>query len=598
MDITILIMFLVLAGFVFFWFWDFINQGSSSEAQIHKEDVVTSQAVNKQLKELTTTAENGILAPSFDGVDFFVRTSDRAIVLGPPGTGKTSFLINQIYRWAESGRSLVCLDVKPELYSITRERLEKNGYKCIVYNPTKVVNTYDFLQDLNSPEMIGELASSLIPSENADNAVFNESAKDLLEAIISHFSARRNKDDRRSTLVDVVDFMNNNSSFQELYNNLQHSKSPQTKAIMNRLKLISSNERLLGSVLATFNAQLRFMLYENVRKSLSGVNGVDDKAFSLSALLEPKTALFLQFEESEKMVTGHLFSVFVGHLLRYLISNTDRDAVFCLLDEIGNAGVISGLTEKLNTIRSRNMPTWMYWQSREQMQKYGGTADEGVNTIMGACDFQMCFRLNDISTSEWFSKRVGTHLVASVSHTGSYDPENKYTDSDTTSYQREEVLFPHDFQRLKDGEVIAIYKGVAWKGKATPYWALDWEKWDNREKIAAELAEKRKREAEEAAKPSELEIKLNEFLDKSKAVSKDVAFKVADKSLDGIEIGAVKAFDFYLKSKEKLDEYSEKKAQKRANTQLNEREPTVKESFKWLFDSAKNLFKKKGNKRD
>lgn len=592
------VMFIVLTGFVIYWIWGWISRGSSSEAQIQKEDVVSSQAVSKELRELTTTAEEGILAPSFNGVDFFVKTSDRAIVLGPPGTGKTSFLISQIYRWADSGRSLVCLDVKPELYSITRARLEAKGYKCIVYNPTKVINTYDFLQDLNSPEMIGELASSLIPSENADNAVFNESAKDLLEAIISHFSARRSKDERRSTLVDVVDFMNNNSSFQELYNNLQHSKSHQTKAIMNRLKLISSNERLLGSVLATFNAQLRFMLYENVRKSLSGVNGVDDKAFSLSALLEPKTALFLQFEESEKMVTGHLFSVFVGHLLRYLISNTDRDAVFCLLDEIGNAGVISGLTEKLNTIRSRNMPTWMYWQSREQMQKYGGTADEGVNTIMGACDFQMCFRLNDISTSEWFSKRVGTHLVASVSQTGSYDSDGNYNNSDTKSYQREEVLFPHDFQRLKDGEVIAIYKGVAWKGKATPYWALDWEKWDNREKIAAELAEKRKREAEEAAKPSELEIKLNEFLDKSKAVSKDVAFKVADKSLDGIEIGAVKAFDFYLKSKEKLDEYSEKKAQKRANTPLNEREPTVKESFKWLFDSAKNLFKKKGNKRD
>ncbi len=67
------------------------------------------------------------------------------------------------------------------------------------------------------------------------------------------------------------------------------------------------------------------------------------------------------------------------------------------------------MIDKLNTIRSRNLPTWTYWQSLEQMQRYG------VNLILGACDMQMVFRLNDNASAQWMSDRIGAVDVTLLS---------------------------------------------------------------------------------------------------------------------------------------------------------------------------------------
>lgn len=477
-----LICFSYLIKFYFWW----KNRNVSSDIEtIYKRKELISNKVDQRLLELSSNKERGILAPSTpNDFDFYVSTSDRACIIGPPGTGKTSFLVNQIYKWTDTGKSFVCLDIKPEIHSITKAELEKKGYRCIVYNPTSPVDNYDFLQDLDSPETIGEFVSALIPSLDSDNAVFSDTARDLLDALINHFRAlnlqRIKKEEARSqkkgvdpepiektTLPQVFDHLIKYDNITALFNDLEHSPSKMTRGIVNSLKMTASNERLLGSIITTLNTKLRFLRYDSIRESLNG-------GFSLKELSKPKTALFLQFEESKTETIGHLFSVFVGHLLRYLITNfEEREEVFCLLDEIGNAGYINDLTGKLNTIRSRNMPTWMYWQSKEQMQKYGKASDEGVNIIMGACDLQICFRLNDNATAKWFSDRVGSHIVKYKGRSWGYNvTDDSSTVGNSWGLNREEIIFPHELQQLGDGEVVAVYRGVAWKGKATPYWNM------------------------------------------------------------------------------------------------------------------------------
>lgn len=41
------------------------------------------------------------------------------------------------------------------------------------------------------------------------------------------------------------------------------------------------------------------------------------------------------------------------------------------------------------------------------MQRYGAKADEGANLILGACDYQMVFRLNDNASAKRMSERIG-----------------------------------------------------------------------------------------------------------------------------------------------------------------------------------------------
>ena len=449
--------------------WNMVFGSGSGLRQ--KEDVLLSAENQDKVLSVAAKKEDSIFigrasrftqpSASDDG-KLFVSSSDRACVIGPPGTGKTTFLVNQIYHWLETGNSFVCLDIKPEIHDITKDRLRDAGYTVYVYNPTTLKDKYNFIDDLESPESIGELASAFIPTESAENAVFTESARDFLDAIIFHLKEPTNKNKRpKPTLPDVYDFVTSFDNISGLLNTLGQSNNKQTRAIVKTLKIMADNERLLGSVFASFVSRMRFLRYENIRESL-GSDG-----FSLSVLKEQKVAVFLQFEEAVKQTTAHFFSVMVGHILRYMIVNYERPPVFMLLDEIGNAGVISDLTGKLNTIRSRNLPTWLYWQSTEQMQKYGEKADEGANIIMGACDLQMCFRLNDNATAKWMSEKIGTQEVVMRSDTAG----NGFLEgSVTTSIALESIIDPHELQQLEDGEAIYSYRGANWLGEPTPYY--------------------------------------------------------------------------------------------------------------------------------
>ncbi len=429
-----------------------------------KADLLNSDAVKSKVQADLSNHENGIYAGQISsnhgGKKVFIESSDRACVIGPPGTGKTTFLVNQIYHWAETQNSFVCLDVKPEIHEITRAKLEAKGYKCIVYNPTSNKDKYNFLGDLKTEESVGEIASAFIASENDNNPVFTETARDLLDAIIKHLKTPTKKEpEPLPSLANVYDFVTEFDSLKSLLARLSQSNSDDVRRITRTLKIMADNDRLLGSIFATFVSNMRFLRYQSIRDSL-GADG-----FSLDELLKPKVALFLQFEEAQKETTAKLFSVMVGHLLRFMIINhQNRKPVLLFLDEIGNAGKIHDLTGKLNTIRSRQLPTWLYWQSTEQMQKYGQQANEGANVILGACDMHMCFRLNDNATAKWFAEKIGTQRVTKISAT---DGENS---SNTKSIDSEFVIEPHEIQQLKMGMALYSYQGKNWMGYAKPYY--------------------------------------------------------------------------------------------------------------------------------
>lgn len=199
----------------------------------------------------------------------------------------------------------------------------------------------------------------------------------------------------------------------------------------------------------------------------------------------------MQFEEAQRETTARLLSAMTGHIMRYLITHTDRPPVLCLWDEIGNAPAIPGLVEKLNTIRSRKMPTWLYWQSLEQMQRYGIKADEGANKILGACDFQATFRLNDNASAEWMSRRIGVvdRVVEKKSISKDLDTwSSNRTDSASysTDLVQEPIIFPHELGRLEQNEFVCMCRGKAWKGEATPYFQLRTE-YQDRQPAANEL---------------------------------------------------------------------------------------------------------------
>ena len=74
-------------------------------------------------------------AGKYAGQNFCVSEEDRGLVVGPPGTGKTAFLLNQILRATRGGLSFAAIDLKPELHKILASTLEDAGYRVLRVNP-------------------------------------------------------------------------------------------------------------------------------------------------------------------------------------------------------------------------------------------------------------------------------------------------------------------------------------------------------------------------------------------------------------------------------------------------------------------------------
>jgi type IV secretory pathway TraG/TraD family ATPase VirD4 len=157
----------------------------------------------------------------------------------------------------------------------------------------------------------------------------------------------------------------------------------------------------------------------------------------------------------------------VSHVMRYLIAHHERPPVLLLWDEIGTAPALPALVQKLNTIRSRHLPTWLYWQSLEQMQPYGAQRDEGPNLILGACDLQMVFRLNDNASAQWMSERLG--VVDRLVERRGVTSGGRSAVTDSPDLVEEPVIFPHELARLAAGELVCMYRGQAWRGRGVPY---------------------------------------------------------------------------------------------------------------------------------
>lgn len=408
---------------------------------------------------------NGVWVGRAGGKDLYCSTEDRGVIIGPPGVGKTSFLVSQIMKWSETKRSLVCLDVKPEIEGLTRSALQRAGYRIIVFNPTAQPGKtarYNPLDDLLDPEAVIEFSTALIPTSTLENSVFFESARSFLDGLITHLRLSK----PQISIADVTRHLSRSDSYLQILRDLTESSDDAVREIAAGLVSTASNDRLLGSICANLLTNLKFIRLPRVRDALSTSD------FSLHDVTDIRgkrpVALFLQFEEAYRETLAHLLSAMIAHMMRFLIMNDDRPPVLLLLDEIGTVPPIPGLIGKLNSTRSRKMPIMTYWQSVKQMEAYG-IAGNGASQILGACDFQMVFRLNDVESAKWMSERIGMADVVGTSVTSS--PERAYATT-SQSVSLEPMIWPHQLQSLLPGEVVCAYRETRWRGEATPYWRL------------------------------------------------------------------------------------------------------------------------------
>lgn len=414
------------------------------------------EAISELMSRSEKKKNTRIFGGRFGGKVLYASVEDRGLVIGPPGTGKTAFLFNQILRSMKSGLSFVVIDLKPELHRILAPSLEKSGYRVLRINPAKVdcqADHWNPLEDIKDETAIVEMCSALLPIRDAKEAPFIEAQRDWLKAAVFHVSSVPG-----GSLASAYNLLSEYGDPLKLLEVLMQS----TNSIAARLGRRMYAGMTAGKdplVLQGLSGALRGIDY-------LGLNGVQDALghsdFSVMDLGkgEQATALFLQFEENKINALGPLLAFMATGIITALIGTAgERRPVALFLDELGNMPPIPNLPEKLNTIRSRHIPTWMYFQTAEQMNiRYGKGADE---VFFASADMQIVFRLNDQMTRERISKLVGTTEKVKITINNNGQARTR---------ERVNVIEPYQLGKLKKGEVVALYRGAAAKGRATPHY--------------------------------------------------------------------------------------------------------------------------------
>ena len=419
-----------------------------------------SQASAEEILEKSTPpGKPRIFGGKFGGKPFFASVEDRALVIGPPGTGKTTMLFNQILRLAREQMCFVAVDMKPELHSVLADSLKEQGYRVLKINPAIIdpdAITWDPLADIDDEIDIAEMVAALLPIDDPKAEVFRQADRNWFAAAV-HTAKHLG-----GGLPDALELLSSNEPIALCKMILEAGPEPAKRLARQMLTGLEGPKpsAVVSGAISTVQSSLGFLALEGVKKSLSG------SEFSIKEIGQkdkPPVALFLQLEEVRLQALGPVLSLYTTAILNFLISSVgSREPVALFLDELGNLPAIPGLANKLNTIRSRHMPCWMYFQSTEQINRqYGQNADQ---IFLGSADLLIAFRINDVKTRQLVSDLIGTTTYDKISH-------SKSGGKTTTSKNKEtkKVIEPHVIGQLKAGQIIALYKGGSAMGHGTPH---------------------------------------------------------------------------------------------------------------------------------
>ena len=400
-----------------------------------------------------------------------LKNSDRGVVAGLPGSGKSSLIIMQCLDWMKSGQSIVLTDIKPELYGILKAMNadENFGYKIWVINPLDpYADSYNIFSEAESVADLTEIINILMSPENKDSIVFNDGAKNILLGVL----LRMKEKSLSISLPSALDYIRDFDDISDLLRDLAKSDDKSVRKIESEISESSGNKNLFASVLNALSKAFQFLNTEVIRDSI--VCNTD--RFNLKeVLMKPKQIVILQYEMQYKELTKTLFGATVAHIFRILQSNLNRKPVLILLDEIINSAPIPDFSGKLNTIRSMKMPTFLYLQSFEGLNRlYGNNAK---TLFMDGCSFYAVFRIGSFETAKDFSNLIGKCETTYISSSNVIPNPNfngvRYDQnlgSISEHKQMDYILEPNEILKFEDNHAVIIYQGRYQKFHLSKYW--------------------------------------------------------------------------------------------------------------------------------
>jgi len=429
----------------------------------------------KKVLESFPYQPGGLYHGMIDAKRIGINTDAHILTIGGSRSGKgtSSIIPNLILGYTGSA---IILDPKGELASITAGRRGKGirenkaglGQKVFIldpfnassrperhsFNPLDLIPLYLRAEDGSNQEntlLVDDAAlvaeSLIIRSENGSDH-WDDTAQDLLKGLILYVLLEESGTGRNLIRVreilrsgDIENRHKSNlfSSEETVLPEAPEKPSELLEWTLNRMvclsektvgdtslcrarqimgacasSLLAKPDGERGSVLSTARRHTQFLDSDPMRDVLSR----SSEGFSLADLKKEKMTVYICFPAG-RMATHHRW-------LRLLISMTlemmERDKkskpdfpVLFLLEEFPVLGHMRSIETAVGQIAGFGVKLWFIIQDIPQLQKHYPHSWE---TFVGNSGVVQCFGMNDNTTLEYVSKRLGTTSIVMVSETG------------------------------------------------------------------------------------------------------------------------------------------------------------------------------------
>ena len=449
----------------------YLNQQSVPQARWQSpESILYSPALvydtdNPGKKILVGSLENKLVG---------IEDNRHILTVAGSRSGKSVSIIGNLLFYRGS---VLATDPKAELANITALRREKLGQKVFVLDPfhnasenishlRKSYNPMSVLTIDSSTiiEDAGLIADALVISAGKDPH-WDESAKNFIEGIILHVATAtaykkcRHLIKVRELIKDAfkeIDEDDPSEDEEPLYeleeamlkNARRLKKSKATKDLSNAIEGAALdfydrgvNER--SSVLSTVRRHTKFLDYSAMREVLSGHD------FDLADLKRDPAgiSIYLCLPASRMGICNRWFRLFVNQLLVAMEQETTEPPapVLVCLDEFPVLGYMRQLEDAAGQIASFHVKLWIVLQDWGQGK---ALYKERWETFAGNAGILQFFGNNDLSTTEYISKRLGKTRVAvqRQSEVGQKQQESGLT-GHTDNIELFDLLTPEEISR-------------------------------------------------------------------------------------------------------------------------------------------------------
>lgn len=391
------------------------------------------------------------------------RYDSHILTIASVGSGKgVGVVIPNLLRHRGSA---VVLDPKGENFIITAKKRMSLGNKVFYYDPWEVIDSYnkinhgtvvhgaikatinplDFILP-DSPDIEDSarmLASSLILRTDSSGDFFYNGAETLLARLIVYVCTTMplGDPDRNMLTVRYLVTLQGRDLMVKLvkvYSSLKSSGRklhPMVIDLMNWLDdNLKSKARSFADIFSFAQQATEFLSNTRVCKAFESSNinilELKTKPTSLYLILDMDKLLFVS-DNYKPLVRLIITTCMMGASVR----NMATEKLLFMLDEIAQLGNLQYLPNLLSIYRSKGVVVWTVWQNLAQIQ---ANYEKEWQTIIGNCDVQQYFGVNDEETAKRVSEAAGnTTIFKEAYNTGTtYSNSESYSDSQSRSSSR------------------------------------------------------------------------------------------------------------------------------------------------------------------